>query len=608
MSTGSTETNVATHGAAGAPASLGGQGVQETDAILCTECSEANVPGSRFCRSCGAALGVPAQGQGETTVFDRAAGLADVSGSAASTSGAPETAPAPTEDTKKARQLLDRAFTMFERGDLSNAILSCRQSVALAPHSAQGFSMLGLLLERTGDLEEAAAAYARVLRLAPSSRKEAESLERIRSVISERRGQAPAFRFNEQELDEALAGAAVSASAAKPILDSNAKASAAASTAATTPVARDVADVVSQMPASTYAASSQGAALGGLASPSVSALHFDALDAEPEPWWKRVAERPTAFSRGLPVATMAGLSLLLLIWARGAALSRYPQDSQLPASVDSSPVSTGVVPPVPAIDPARAGSAAPEAAPVASAAAPSLDPNTNRSAAYPVSNRPGVAPNPAPVAPSNVAPGTANPSTPGTRNTGFRASQPAQSPLRSQPSFPPATRVVPPIYPGSLPSVLPAPAQSVPSVSLPSQDGGITSAGGGPLGPVSSSRNPAITLTRPRPATSAVSRPSASRTADENAAALAARAGRPDVAIGNLNRTIRNGGEAAWTYQQRALAFVERGDYQRAADDFQAAISAYRDQIARGERVEEARAGVAACQSGLNLALQNLRR
>ncbi len=498
---------------------------------------------------------------------------------------------------------------------MAGAILLCRQSVALAPDAAQGFSMLGLLLERGGDLEQAAAAYARVLKLAPDSRLEQESLQRIRALLSERPGQAPVFRFNESDLNEALAPAPTAAVAPAVIATSAiAPAAVAAAGLAATPAAA----VSTTAPAPDGYPNAPlplivGAGAAAQPAPSISALHFDVADAEAEPWWKSVLARPSAFSRGLPLAGVAGLSLLFLIWARGAALSRYPQDSDLPSGLNPAPLNAADAPPPPGAASSFNGSApSPVAGAPASGSASLGSPAQGAppgvagpNDAYPVSNRPAPpavqgSPNAAGARP--VANGAAN------ANTNQNPVGQRRVDSRPQPVFPAARRVVPPAIPNSLPPmrVLPPPAPSV-AVSSGQTQGNLTSSGGGPLGPATSSGAETITLTRPRSPAAASPRASSSRAQAEAEAARASRAGRTDEAIGGLSRAIGNGESTGWTYQQRALSFITKGDYQRAADDFQTAISAYRDQKARGERVDEAQAGIAACQSGLALALQNLR-
>jgi tetratricopeptide (TPR) repeat protein len=117
-----------------------------------------------------------------------------------------------------------------------------------------------------------------------------------------------------------------------------------------------------------------------------------------------------------------------------------------------------------------------------------------------------------------------------------------------------------------------------------------------------------IQLRNPRPGSAAPSRAGNQAGDAERSAANEGRAGRNEQAIERITSAIEADGDTGWRYQQRALLFLERGDNQRAADDFQTALNAYRDQIRRGERVAEARAGIRACESGRQLALSNLRR
>lgn len=707
MSTGFTETSsiaqavpTQASSAPGDGASRSGDGAEAGavigSALTCTSCGAANAEDSRFCRLCGASMRVgDAQAQAtppaatalrsasEATVFDStlasgatvpgavsspaaqqgAVGRADPVAAApaylvdaASTSsgtavpeGSPEAVPVVSEaDARRARQLLDRAFTLVERGDMANAILSCRQSVALAPHAPQGFSMLGLLLERTGDLEQAAAAYARVLRLAPDSRLEMESLERIRATLNSRRGEAPAFRFDERELDEALASAppearafaagatvaaGVAAAAPGPPQESAVYSSAIPASVVGRPpggvpvptagATRSSVNTTAPAPED-YPNSPLPLIVGGAAgaAPSVSALHFDLPDAEDEPWWRSALARPSAFSRGLPLAGVAGLGLLFLIWARGAAVSRYPQDSQLPSNVDSTSLNTGNVPPIPnSTAPFSGGSTSAVAPALSSPGAPSsgapagvAGPND----AYPVSNRPGAPAGPAPSANGQPPAGAASTNqNGGAQNTGGNRAggsssgpgQQASAPQRPQPVFPGPGRMVAPANPNALAPARPLPAPAVSYPAAPVQrPGGLMSGGGGPLGPPTSSNRDVITLTPPRSPAMAPPRVNAARNDAEAAAVRAGSSRRPDAAITSSSQAIRNGGETGWNYQQRALAFLTRGDNQRAADDFQLAISAYNDQIARGDRVDEARGGVSACRAGLALALQRMGR
>ena len=690
MSIGTTENGSASQAALSANGGALGDGAANGDAaVTCPSCGAANAQDSRFCRLCGATMRAASRDEalaaspsvasassrsgsqaGEASVFDHAVTAPDgaastygavpgVSKVVGAVAGGAVASAASEDDARRARQLLDRAFALAERGDTANAILFCRQSVALAPDSPQGFSMLGLLLERTGDLEQAAAAYERVLRLAPDSRLEMESLERIRATLHSHRAQAPASAA------PVAAAAAVAPVAVAPV--AGASAAPAGAGYAGIPMSAIGHGPIGSMVQGGVATPISGVSIGSAhttapapddypnapspliagtgvgAAPNISALHFDADDSEPEPWWRNALARPSAFSRGLPLAGVAGLSLLFLIWARGAAPSPYPQDTQLPANLDSSSLKTNELPPIPNATSASTSIVAPNAS-GPSAPAPGVPPGiAGPNDRYPVSNRPDqtavTAPNSSVPSSNGSAP---NASVGAAQNTGGQGSQNRQSvggqsnsnnsnqgggrggsaaggagqyptvSRRPDPVFPSAGRVLPPASPAEL-----APARSLPAPAPPSDQGapyrsnnnGLSSGGGGPLGPATSSNRNAITLTPSRVLAAAPPRTANTRAEAESAAARAVTSRRPDTAIANSNQAIRSGGgETGWNYQQRALAFLTRGDNQRAADDFQSAISAYNDQIARGDRVEEARIGVTACRSGLALALQRMGR
>jgi tetratricopeptide (TPR) repeat protein len=656
--------------------------------LLCASCGEGNALDSRFCRLCGAlvrgdsrsadpqrdgasgatvptvpveAPHVEAPRPAETTVFDRGAAASAVAPATAAAPGSSAASDGGTNgsavvqgrdaavvaaasvpvgqavDEARARHLLDRAFALAERGDMASAILSCRQSVALSPRGTQGFSMLGLLLERTGNLEQAATAYSRVLELAPGSRLEMESLERIRSTLDQRRN-AP-FHFDARDLEDAplTSDTTPITAASAEALDATSSASPTAApvvAAATAAVAAAPAAAVAAGPASRGAAPSlivPAASTGasGMAPPALAPVQFDLPTAAPLPWWKQAVARPSAFSRGLPVACVVGLGLLFMIWARSSALSRYPQDALVPSNLDSTSLNGPEVPPLPGGSSDSTSTSAPVAVEPGSSSAPRPPGIAGPNDAYPVGNRPLVPPSNATAESASRAPGrVASSGAPGGGQP--RAANPTSAAPRAprpQPVFPPASSVVPPradeprtVAPAS-PSRLPpvryapsAPAPSFPAApapapARPAPSSGLSSSGGGPIGPSTSGARGSITLSRPRYGGGAApGRSSARAAAAESAAARAATGGRTDAAITNLNRAIEAGGDTGWRYQQRALAFLEAGDYKRAADDFQTAISAYRDQIERGERVAEARVGERACQSGLALALANLRR
>jgi len=150
--------------------------------IVCPACGTNNTSDSKFCRHCGQLLRPSAP-------VSKSVASIDEDGEDALTS--------PQEiDARRALQLLDRAMQLAERGQLPAAILACRQAATLDASSPAPISMLGSLLERSGDVRGAMAAYERVLLLAPDSSLERESLSRLRDRLD----RAPAFHFNPDEL------------------------------------------------------------------------------------------------------------------------------------------------------------------------------------------------------------------------------------------------------------------------------------------------------------------------------------------------------------------------------------------------------------------------
>lgn len=143
----------------------------------------------------------------------------------------------------------------------------------------------------------------------------------------------------------------------------------------------------------------------------------------------------------------------------------------------------------------------------------------------------------------------------------------------------------------------PAPRQRV----LPPTDNG--------LNPAGSPNRGYVRVTEGRVGNGVIpSQPSAVARENERAANDAARNGQNDQAISQLSQAIRaDSDNAGFRYQQRATLFLNRGDYSRAADDFQSAISAYQNQISSGDDVAQARRGLSSARSGLNLALAGKR-
>ena len=617
------------------------------DILTCATCGAANAGDSRFCRKCGDALVTAAPATSNPSAPNGAA-VKPVS-----TLG----------DETRARHLLDRAFALAERGDRAGAILACRQSVALAPIVPQGFSMLGLLLERNGDLQGAANAYTRVLHLAPGSRLEEESLARLRatmeatSSVSARRKNVPTFDFNDDDLAAVPAAIPDASPTTSPdnldttVVTTTAPAVAATAIAATAVAATATAAVadtnkhgtrvlppnvpsapanvsaivapVQTVPTKATIASAQIAPAQiapfptSLAVPAVAALDFDVVDDTPVPLWRQIAARPNFYWSGLPLAGAALLGLLVMSWGRSSALSRQVVDPVTTATSEEvmrNPSASAVN--------NASNNANPGVPDYSVKTPPSAVGGAGLNDSAPFGSAPLTPANGAPAtqnnAPANGAPATQN-NVPANTNNNRRANNgvrrvPERASSFPQPAFPsPATPSIAPAMPSLLPPVRSVPSTQPGSGSVsvtPSygqSNNNIASSGGAPFGANRPKNSGSITLSPRRSPDAAAPRPSNSARNSERAAANASNAGRGNDAIDSINSALQSGGDTGWRYQQRALLFLERGDNQRAADDFQTAIAAYRDQINRGERSSEAKAGIQACQSGLRLALANAR-
>ena len=120
-------------------------------------------------------------------------------------------------EERRARHLLDRAFAFWEKGDNSGAILACRQSLAIDPNATGAYSMLGLLLERAGDVKGAIEAYDKAVEIAPDSVLERDSAKRLRAA-NKWGNAAPMFHFEDAELfDTSTNDSAANDSAANDI-------------------------------------------------------------------------------------------------------------------------------------------------------------------------------------------------------------------------------------------------------------------------------------------------------------------------------------------------------------------------------------------------------
>lgn len=156
--------------------------------IECPACGTQNTTDSKFCRHCGHLLRpLP----GTSSDVKKAAPVS------AENADDDDNLTSPAEiDARRARQLLDRALLLSERGDLNAALLACRQAIALDHDHFESYALLGTLLERNGDLRGAMTAYERVLEIAPDNTLERDSLNRIKARLEK----APAFNFNPNDL------------------------------------------------------------------------------------------------------------------------------------------------------------------------------------------------------------------------------------------------------------------------------------------------------------------------------------------------------------------------------------------------------------------------
>ncbi|MBW3636757.1 MAG: hypothetical protein KY445_09890 [Armatimonadetes bacterium] len=601
-----------------------------------------------------------------------------------------ETLSSPDEiDARRARQLLDRALDLSERGDAAGAVLACRQSIALSPQASGGYALLGLFLERGGDVPRAVAAYEKAVQLAPDSVRERESLDRLREKLQGQQGQqqgAATFHFDDDELfadtDRVAVPVAVVAepvvvpvaeaspvvaadevqdveeaypasnlSAAAPGLPANFAAPASPADGDATPDAtaprisaalppsippapsladrRDQSRRTSTIPVATEnragldrrtVAGTAAAAGNGLPSgvPATVVPVFDAEIEAPRSPWANLWVQPSFYGRSLPLLVATVMGLGFLAWARTVAVARAVANAPT-VQVASAPARAVTEQPT-----------APETAPSANTNAdlPPLAPvgsSAPQNDGFPISNRPAALPT---SAPPTSAPAASPAASPAARPAAPSGGAPGRtSAPRRTASTPPRAGTMPrlprPIPPAAIPPAAPsnartAPAPQNPASDLPSPD--IATAptaappvrigSGSPLNPAGAGDRNYVRITQGRVGSSTVPQRSSSQANEsERGAANASRTGQSDQAINNLTAAINSDpGGAGYRYQQRATAFLDRGDYARAADDFQSAISAYNAQIERGEQVAAARAGLRTARSGLNAALAGGRR
>ena len=350
-----------------------------------------------------------------------------------------------------------------------------------------------------------------------------------------------------------------------------------------------------------------------LAAPAVAVPTYGA-PAVPIPVWRQIANRPSFYSRTLPLVGVAVLGLGFLGWARGRAVSQ-----------DVTPV---VAPANPTDVAAPPQNAAQNTNPGAPAVVP-VTASKDNAGGFPISNAPAApaapAANSGAPAPANSATNGAAPATPA--NSGAaRANRPApRVASRPAPVFPNVSLAPAPIPPAPVRSISPANPGGVanaprggggggnlvlppPQVDLPSAPAAAPARVLPPdngLNPAGSPNRGFVRVTEGRVGNGVIpAQPEGVARQQEQNASEAARAGQTDQAISQLSAAIRaDSANAGFRYQQRASLFMQRGDFGRARDDFQSAISAYQNQIARGDNVAAARRGLNSARSGLNLAL-----
>lgn len=306
------------------------------------------------------------------------------------------------------------------------------------------------------------------------------------------------------------------------------------------------------------------------------------------------------FGRTLPLVAVGVLSLGFLSWARSQAVSREVARAASDPVVVTTPAPVLEATPAP-LQPVQAPIVTPT--PVGAA----LNPVTGSSGGFVISN----APTPPVVAPAPTVPVTSSAPASATNRLAPRVLPRAAAPrtvaastprLRPAPVFPrvvpipPAPVPPPPSSEGNI--ILPPPRVDIPAPAAPPiQVGSALRPGGGPRqNTIRITQGTIIRSTAP-PRTGSTAR------SEERDAAAAARTGQGDRAINSLTNAIgATGSDSAYLYQQRATAFLQRGDSARAIGDFQSAITAYQDQIDRGENVAAAQAGLRAARAGLAVA------
>lgn len=119
--------------------------------MVCAQCHTANADDNKFCTECGLRL-----------------------------AGAPHLPPASPEVT----QLLARAFSLLEQGNLSEAHTAVDAALALDPESSSAHSLRGVLFERQGRVAEAIREFELVVERNPDSGADRAKLNALRGNVT----------------------------------------------------------------------------------------------------------------------------------------------------------------------------------------------------------------------------------------------------------------------------------------------------------------------------------------------------------------------------------------------------------------------------------------
>jgi tetratricopeptide (TPR) repeat protein len=126
--------------------------------MICPGCRTLNFRDYKYCRECGRKLDPPAPAS--LTLAMNAAADAD-------------------DDEAALQQFLETAFREFDAGNYSTAALACQGALAIRPESTAAHSLLGLVYERQGEMQDAIQQYRIVLDLNPSSRADRAKLNTL---------------------------------------------------------------------------------------------------------------------------------------------------------------------------------------------------------------------------------------------------------------------------------------------------------------------------------------------------------------------------------------------------------------------------------------------